>query len=709
MAWETDLIEGTQAPAPPPSEYQLVTDTGDVFITDLFETIVAVVDTYITPGEPSISSSGGELSIGDILTITANAQPGVPTGTFELYRNGVNAGAVVDGYVLVDADMVDELTVRSTNLYSTSADSNALSYRFAAISAAKLILNRKGQNYTDGGNLDTWTNEASSYPWTLLSSPGISGAGGFTVRRDGNALVSWYGELYSLGGWSADGSFPGAAITTNQILKLNTSTRTWDEVLAHEQAPAHTGAGARWRPRHMLQSGVTTHTDGVGTLWLYVLAGDHYDPTYSTEVWRTSDPLMKEWEYLGLSSAGPLFLQGCSSVAGNLYVFGGQTDITDPLTATNVIRKSIDSGQTWVTIAAVLPEAKGAMGVTTLGSLTYILGGGTYAAAAASRTYYNDVHSFDGTTVTSVLASGHGQWPLCQYLSASNDGTRMFLSFGYGLPANGDAQGIGQVKVSTDLGVTWADAGDFLWNSSHAVGACFHVDSIVHMGGHHAGANTFGYQTWAVRSTPGNASPFSYLLASGATAPTMGATINGQSAPTSSLAAPTIMSPGVAGTGERRDLFTTELHGFLVFYASAVTSNDPFATSNEAIISDGAGTVWSISLRNNAGTYQIQQYIYDGANKQIVNTFALTTDTLVEFGLYGGSLRLRVGAAAAAAPVACGVPFGDGSPAVRLFRNFGAESPDCRLACLVICNAQMSAGELADARAYCANTYGVSA
>ncbi len=115
----------------------------------------------VLPGIPTIS---GTVSIGNALTITPNAQPGVPAGTYVLCRDGVSAGAVVSGYTFESADVGRSLTVRATNAAGTSGDSNALTW--AMPSGLKRQHNENGQTVATG--VSSWVDQAP-VPGTALT------------------------------------------------------------------------------------------------------------------------------------------------------------------------------------------------------------------------------------------------------------------------------------------------------------------------------------------------------------------------------------------------------------------------------------------------------------------------------------------------------------------------------------------------------------
>lgn len=306
----------------------------------------------------------------------------------------------------------------------------------------------------------------ATYSWTQLT-----GAAPWHVR-DGAHLHYLGGKLRLYGGWY------GALvpewnnhITTNEMWSSDDDGATWTQDAAHDDAPPTTGPGARWTRRHT--AGWT-----VAGNYLYVIGGD-FDNVIS-DTWRTSLDDGLTWERRSASAGwGGRFLHMTGSLAGNLYVMGGQTSLASRAFALKDVWRSTDQGTTWTQLADAPWAARGMVyELAEYKGYLWLVGGGTYGPTGSpvDRDYYNDVWKFDGTTWTQVLANGHTQWPGREYHNLIVYAGRMWISGGF---ANGNRN---DVYSSTD-GEQWTQQASTPWAIEHAAGLAVTPRGLVHATG----------------------------------------------------------------------------------------------------------------------------------------------------------------------------------------------------------------------------------
>lgn len=306
------------------------------------------------------------------------------------------------------------------------------------------------------------------------------------VARDGAALLTLAsGRILMVGGW-APGQFPPSAYdfsgdVTNAILYSDDDGETWDTLLEHDSTPGT----SRFLPGHT--AGVLLHeVDGVP--YVYWIGSDaNAGAGRDGGVWRC---LASHCEAGGtpdswsrISTAAPttaLSLFAVGSLGGNLYVMGGQTDLSDQGTCTADVYRSTDNGVTWSLVTSA-PGWTARSGIASPGALPvfdgklWIVSGGRYDPDGDARTYYNDVWSYDGTTWTEELANGHGQFTGRQYHSVVVFDGKLWIINGYDV-ANVN-NGLAQAIFSAD-GATWTSTAalGIQWYPTHAQGATVTLD-----------------------------------------------------------------------------------------------------------------------------------------------------------------------------------------------------------------------------------------
>lgn len=309
--------------------------------------------------------------------------------------------------------------------------------------------------------------QRKTFAWSALSNfPGIV--------RDGACVIYFAGRTWLYGGWNtitatwSGGLYSGAAgYTTNESWVSDDLGNTWTSIHDHVESPPTVGEGAWWGPRHTHVMFVATIG---GTEYLYCIGGD-YQNGGSSDVWRTTDGLT--WTRMSAALGwGSRFLHMGGTLDGNLYVMGGQTDLTG--TAFRDVWRSTDGGATWTQLDDAPWLARGMVyDLTEYRGYLWLVGGGTYDA---SRTYFNDVWRFDGTTWIEVLANGHAQWEGREYHNVRAFGGRLWLSGGYRGANRND------VYSSSD-GETWAQLAGTPWAAEHAAGLAVTPRGLVHATG----------------------------------------------------------------------------------------------------------------------------------------------------------------------------------------------------------------------------------
>lgn len=274
------------------------------------------------------------------------------------------------------------------------------------------------------------------------------------------------GRLLLVGG--APSGNAGARVNT--VWSSDDDGATWAELLANE------GQGTETRFACGHSQGYVTHNG-----YAYVIGGDPFDP--NGEVWRTA--LAGDgttWTLVGSSaptSTLRIFLYW--SQGGNLYVAGGQTDMSEPSSAVSTVWRSTDDGANWTSLGDAPWDARGIISgpLPVLDGVAYLIGGGAYDLEGTSDIFFDDVWSFDGSTWTEVLATGHGQFNGVRYHTPiAHDG---MLAFFNGSPSVGTEHARGY--ASNDGGVTWHYLGDqneyAPWGNTHAAAAVELPDRIL--------------------------------------------------------------------------------------------------------------------------------------------------------------------------------------------------------------------------------------
>jgi hypothetical protein len=117
-----------------------------------FRGVGGAVAAAVAPGAPTIS---GTVTTGGTLTIAAGTPAGTAPVTYTLYRDGVSAGAVTDGYTFTANDVGPlALTVKASNAAGTSAASNALTWGGVAALSPDLLYDERGQTGSPISQID---------------------------------------------------------------------------------------------------------------------------------------------------------------------------------------------------------------------------------------------------------------------------------------------------------------------------------------------------------------------------------------------------------------------------------------------------------------------------------------------------------------------------------------------------------------------------
>lgn len=317
--------------------------------------------------------------------------------------------------------------------------------------------------------------------------------------RAGIRCADFYGGASPLGPTDGQGSFRldsgrlllvcgapmGHAVDViNTVWKSDDDGLTWSVLLPNEP-----GATTRFKRGHT--QGYIQHAG-----FAYVIGGDPF--ATNSEVWRT--PLSGDGSVWTLfSNTAPttgLSLFMVASLAGNLYVIGGQTDMNVPGSAVSTVHRSTDNGLTWTNLGAAPWAGRSAvLGVPALGGKLYLVGGGRYdGSGGLADVYYNDVWSFDGTTWTQELANGHVQWLGRRYLSVVAMGTKLWIF-------NGSVAGDADTAfcMNSPTGATWTVPNFTVsWADTHAQTAIAYGNTIMFTDGFQS------TQLWKIREHTGN-------------------------------------------------------------------------------------------------------------------------------------------------------------------------------------------------------------
>jgi hypothetical protein len=342
------------------------------------------------------------------------------------------------------------------------------------------------------------------YEWTLVTDEVTD-----MNPRDGAGLTyhNTTGKYWLIGGWNSANSWPigvGGVESTNEVWSSD-DAETWTMELAHVSEPPVSGAGARFKPRHVF--GCLTHTVN-GTEYIYVLGGDeesagHDDfsgsPSngYQTDMWRSADGVT--WERVLESDECP-FAGRTQIVYGSsgslLWAFGGQNGLLmeDPSTFHNALYSSPD-GATWTeriadgTPSATLPAPRGSVNrLAYWQGRMWLVGGGTYDTAdVTDRNYYREVWSFDPTDPESGWTQ-HAKppWPGTMYNNVEVLNNRLWLLAGFSDPTDSGPVGEGKntkTVWSSGDGERWVREETPPWIRSHADATCVHGSTLVHMTG----------------------------------------------------------------------------------------------------------------------------------------------------------------------------------------------------------------------------------
>lgn len=142
----------------------------------------------------------------------------------------------------------------------------------------------------------------------------------------------------------------------------------------------------------------------------------------------------------------------------------------------------------------------------------------------------------------------------------------------------------------------------------------------------------------------------------------------------------------------------------MLWNIDAVNTNNATVYSNDTLIGDASG-FWGLFLKNNAGTYTLNPYIYDGATKTVAAPFSLGTH-LVQFRHNGTTAEVRVDDGSAVTVAAGNIT--NLTTAMQIGRRISGTEVDGQLAESHVRNAYLSGTDLTNARAFFAAKYGVS-
>jgi hypothetical protein len=341
------------------------------------------------------------------------------------------------------------------------------------------------------------------YDWTITNA-NIAGKN----ERDGSAIVFAFGKYWEIGGWNSANPWPlgqGGSESTNEIWS-SVDLVTWTMELAHVSNPPTSGAGARFKARHVF--GCFTYTHG-GTEYIYVLGGDeesagHDDfsgaPSngYQTDMWRSPDGTT--WERVLESDSCPFagrtqVVYGTSGTA--LWAFGGQNGLLNenPSTFHNGLWRSTDGGFTWTEVladaapSATRPAPRGSINRMPLwNGRMWLVSGGTYNTAdVTDRNYYREVWSFDPSN-PAIGFTQHAKppWPGTMYNNVEVFNNRLWLLAGFSDPTDSGpvAEGKNTKTVwSTGDGERWDREETPPWARSHADATCVNGNTLAHVSG----------------------------------------------------------------------------------------------------------------------------------------------------------------------------------------------------------------------------------
>jgi hypothetical protein len=267
--------------------------------------------------------------------------------------------------------------------------------------------------------------------------------------------------------------------SVNTIRASDDEGETFAVLLAHEAGPTYT----RFRPGHSL--GVCQDST-----YGYVFGGDPIIGG-NGEVWRT--PLSGDGTSWTLVATHAWLASRVGFWWGvlndEIIIGGGQTDIFTASTSLTSYYKLTGGGVTSTSLGNAPFAARGfisgACPVMNIGGTDELLlvGGGRYDSNPANDVFYDDVWSFDGTTWTERLATGHGQFAGTRYNTVIVHNDRAWLFTG---SISGDAD-TAAVYTATAPGTWTASTMLFAHGDSHARAAISTPDGILYDNGFQPG------------------------------------------------------------------------------------------------------------------------------------------------------------------------------------------------------------------------------
>ena len=313
--------------------------------------------------------------------------------------------------------------------------------------------------------------------------------------RDGAGLLWFDNQLFLMGGFDARGVAAwGGERTTNDVWS-SPDGKIWTRVLGHLSDPKE----VRWRPRH--SAGWVVHNNQ-----LFVVGGGYLDTStggFAQDVWCSIDG--KSWVRKN-GKAAPFnpapddlvkdpvrgarrVLHAVGSYGDRLWLFGGQTNLSDSRTALNDLWVSCDNGRHWQ--AKVLhnpgnggqPSPRGMIdSLVEFKGFLWLCGGGTYlSSGGAGREFYNDVWKYSEVTnvwtrvVASETKAPFSRWSPRQYHNVVVYDGKIWVLSGYGRRSDDSLGYLNDVWCSED-GSKWehvkVPTGMKGWGVSYADGVC---------------------------------------------------------------------------------------------------------------------------------------------------------------------------------------------------------------------------------------------